>query len=190
MRVLFAVLIGSMVMIAPPTARAEDEATPHHMTKPDGSLDTEKCPICHNPDMGLARSKLETCTLCHLETTHGGTLEHVSASAAQVREAMADAPKDAVVLPLADDGRIFCGTCHLYHDPKVLGEAWLARGWIPPDTGLAAAVREGVSTRWTVLAEAADQKGQVGEFATRGTRQLRLPVEDGKLCRQCHGKLP
>src|SRR4029453_7756692 len=106
------------------------------------------------------------------------------ASAAEVKLLMEARPKDAVALPLTKEGTMYCGTCHLYHDPLVLDEKWLASGWVPPKVGLAGAVRTGVLDRWTALAKAYEQSGDVGAFATDGTRQLRLPVEDGSLCKQ------
>ena len=96
----------------------------------------------------------------------------------------------AVALPLADDGHIYCGTCHIFHDPKVASEDWLKHGWLPADRGLAAAVRQGVADRWAALAAASEEKGAVGKFAAKGTLQLRLPVDDGQLCRRCHGAPP
>lgn len=170
-------------------ARAQDAGSPHHMTKPDGSLDMDTCGACHNEDMSLQRSKLETCTLCHGQTVHAGADEHVRASAPAVQKALAGQPKGGPALPLAADGRIYCGTCHLFHDPKVMSEDWLAHGWLPPESGLPGAVRQAVIVRWAALAEKAGETGALGEFASKGTRQLRLPVSDGQLCRQCHGAL-
>ena len=177
-----AVLIALLLASAP----ALSNTSPHHMTLPDGTLDSNACPTCHSPDMGLNLSERETCLLCHVETSHGGSLEHLRASAAEVSKIMEGRPKDAVVLPLTKEKTIYCGTCHLYHDPLVLDEKWLASGWVPPKAGLAGAVRTGVLDRWAGLAKAYDQSGDVGSFATDGTRQLRLPVEDGTLCKQCH----
>jgi hypothetical protein len=132
--------------------------------------------------MSLQRSKLETCTLCHAETIHAGSNEHLRAGAASVKQALAGQPKGAPALPLTDDGRIYCATCHLFHDPKT-------QGWLPPGGGVAGAVRQGVVDRWAALAQQSDEKVPLGQFATKGTRQLRLPVDDGQLCRQCHGTL-
>ena len=182
---LAAALVALLLVSAP----ALSNNSPHHMTLPDGTLDSNACPTCHSPDMGLNLSERETCLLCHLETSHGGSLEHLRASAAEVSKIMEGRPKDAVVLPLTKEGTIYCGTCHLYHDPLVLDEKWLASGWVPPKAGLAGAVRTGVLDRWAGLAKAYDQSGDVGSFATDGTRQLRLPVENGSLCKQCHGYL-
>ena len=183
-----AVLLCVWLVLAPLAASADGDASPHHMTTPDGSLDMTKCPVCHNEDFSLQRSKLETCTLCHASTGHAGSDEHLRASPAAVKTALGDTQGSAV-LPLAEDGHIYCGTCHLFHDPKVASEDWLAHGWLPPTNGLPAAVRQAVTERWAALAASSEDKGTVGNFATKGTTQMRLPVDDGQLCRRCHGAL-
>src|SRR5262249_4572488 len=159
---------------------------PHHMTAPDGSLDPSACGMCHNEDFSLQRTKLETCTLCHAQTLHAGADEHLRASPAAVKAALGDTGTTPP-LPLADDGHIYCGTCHLFHDPKVASEDWLTHGWLPPDGGVAAAVRQSVVDRWAALSATSEDKSAVGKFAAKGTRQMRLPVDDGQLCRRCHG---
>jgi hypothetical protein len=187
-------VLGVWLAVAPVVGRAQDEGSPHHMTKPDGSLDMEKCGACHNEDLSLQRSKLETCTLCHAQTVHAGAAEHLRADPAAVKRvlvarALAGQAEGAPALPLGDDGHIYCGTCHLFHDPKVTGEDWLKEGWLPRDSDLPGAVRQGVVDRWAALAAQSEDKTPVGRLATKGTRQLRLPVGDGQLCRRCHGVL-
>jgi hypothetical protein len=175
---VFVVVLG----FAFPAAAGADDESPHHSTT--------ACPVCHTEDMGLQRSELETCTLCHAETVHSGAVEHQRLDGAHVTQALAARKDDGgVTLPLADNGRIWCGTCHLFHDPS-LGEAWLPMGWIPPDTGLAEAVREGVVQRWDAMVSAHGQATVDASFATKGTRALRLPVQDGTLCTHCHGSAP
>jgi hypothetical protein len=187
---LLALLVVALT-VTPCRVHAEDaSASPHQMTKPDGSLDMDKCAFCHDESFGLQRTKLETCTLCHAETVHSGAREHLRADQAAVKQAMGEAPAGGTVLPLAENGTIYCGTCHLFHDPKVKAESWLAVGWIPPESGLAGAVRTGISARWARLARPEDDKGEVARFARQGTRQLRAPVSDGRLCRQCHWNMP
>ena len=178
MRRLVLLSMAALIATAFP-ARADDSGSPHRST--------EMCAACHNEDMSLQRSKLETCTLCHGEAPHSGAAEHTRLEGARVKQALADTKHDGgTQLPLTDEGRIWCGTCHLYHDPS-LGDAWLPTGWIPPDSGLPGAVREGVTTRWKGLAAAHGDSTVDASFASKGTRQLRLPVEDGTLCKQCHG---
>ena len=184
-----AVSVGLCLALLAAASRAEDASSPHHMTKSDGSLNMETCGVCHNEDMSLQRSKVETCTLCHAQTVHAGSDEHLHVAATAVKTALAGQPKGGPALPLTDDGQMYCGTCHLFHDPKVMGEDWLAHGWLPPDTGISGAVRQGVIDRWALLAAKSDDKTALGSFATEGSRQLRLPVDGGQLCQQCHGAL-
>lgn len=180
------IAIGLLLATA---ARGDDSSSPHLMTKSDGSLNMETCGVCHNEDMSLQRSKLETCTLCHAQSAHAGSDAHVRASAAAVKQIMGEQKQEGPALPLTEEGKIYCGTCHLFHDPKVLGEDWLAHGWLPPDSGVPGAVRQQDVERWAALAQKTDEKSALGSFATEGTRQLRMPVNDGQLCRQCHGSL-
>jgi len=179
-------LLGMWLVLAPYAADAEDSGSAHHMTKSDGSLDMETCGACHNEDMSLQRSKLETCTLCHGQVVHGGSDEHVRADPTAVKQLLAGQPADAPVLPLTEEGKIYCGTCHLFHDPKVMSEEWLKEGWLPPDRGVSGAVRQSVIDRWAALAAASKETDALGEFATKGTRQLRIPIDQGQLCRHCH----
>jgi len=176
-----AVVILMLMLLAARPLRADDSGSPHQ------SL--EMCSVCHNEDMSLQRSKLETCTLCHGDAPHSGAAEHTRLEAARVDRLLAGHKDDKNSLPLTDDRRIWCGTCHLFH-PASLGEDWLANGWVPPQMGLPEAVRQGVTTRWDAIAAAHDAKQVGASFADTGTRQLRLPVSDGSLCRRCHGSLP
>jgi len=181
-RAIVAAFTVVLLAVGAHTAAADDSSSPHH--------GTTTCPVCHNEDMTLQRSKLETCTLCHGETPHSGAAEHARLDAARVKRALGDRPSHgAVTLPLTDDGRIWCGTCHLFHDPS-LGETWLPMSWLPPGVGLPQAVRDGVKTRWEAIAAAHGQSKVDASFAGTGTRQLRLPVENGALCKECHGSTP
>jgi hypothetical protein len=185
----FSAFAAFALVVAAGDARADGMPSPHRMTKPDGSLDPKTCGVCHKPDMGLLGTKTETCTLCHGATSHSGAAEHLRAKAARVADAMSTRPKGGPTLPLDEKGGIWCGTCHVFHDPKVLGEKWLAQGWVPPDSGVPGAVRTGVTQRWEDLASAHGAKGPGGTWAKAGTRQLRASYEDGSLCLQCHGGL-
>jgi hypothetical protein len=178
-----AVVAGAFVILATAVVAQDDSGSPHK------SL--EMCAVCHNEDMSLQRSKLETCTLCHAPTVHAGAAEHLRVDPARVTRALADQsgkPDPGAALPLTDDHHIWCGTCHLFHDPSI--DAWLPMGWIPPSSGMSASVRDGVTTKWGAIAAAHGESKPAAQFASKGTRALRLPVDDGSLCARCHGRLP
>lgn len=164
---------------------AEDEGNPHRMSGPD---DEESCDFCHEEDLSLSQSPLDTCLTCHALTEHSGAAEHVRATAAEVarRRPATRAADGEPILPLAEDGTIWCGTCHLFHDPQVDDEALLATPWLPPSGGLSGAVRDAIAAHWADLAGKYRQPLPVARFAERGTAWLRLPASDGALCTACH----
>ena len=173
----------ALVLFAGPSLAGEDDTNPHHMAGPD---DTSSCDFCHDENMELLQPPLETCTVCHALDEHAGSGEHCRASAENVGKMAPAAAHEEAKLPLTDDGKIWCGTCHLFHDPQVNQEALLSEKWLPPTTGLPGAVREAVAGGWDRLAKKYDQKPPVAKFASTGTEWLRLPVSDGSLCLRCH----
>lgn len=188
MSALWIALLALLLAAAPPVARADDEeddSNPHRMSDPD---DDESCGFCHEEDMSLSQSLLDTCLTCHSETEHGGAREHLRARAAEVAAALPTPVKadESATLPLTDEGTIWCGTCHLYHDPRVNEEALLPHAWIPPATGLPGAVRTAMAARWPDLAAKYDEEPPIARFAVGGSTALRLPVDNGELCITCH----
>jgi hypothetical protein len=154
------------------------------MVKSNGEADTDKCPLCHNGDMSLSRTKVETCTLCHSAHTHAGTAKHLAADSTAVKQVTHGKTPE---LPLSEEGRIYCGTCHVFHDPAISKEEILAGRWLPAKTGLSQAVREALAARWQQAAQGRDEVEPIAKFSTRGTTRLRLSIDDGSLCRHCHG---
>ena len=166
---------------------AEESESPHHMVKPDGQPDTDKCGACHESDMSLSRSKRETCTLCHSETVHAGAFQHVHAQPAVVTRLLAAPQAEKKALPLAEDGGMYCGTCHLFHDPQLSDEKPLSARRLPPALGLNKAVEAATAAQWEGIARKYDAAGPGAKFETDATKALRLQVDDGTLCRRCHG---
>jgi hypothetical protein len=172
----------ALLLLAGPSLADEDDTNPHRMAGPD---DTSGCDFCHEEDMELSQPPLETCTVCHSIDEHAGAREHCQASAASVAALHPAKTDDEKKLPLTD-GKMWCGTCHLFHDPQVNEEALLSQKWLPPTSGLPGAVRDAVAAGWDRLAKKHDQPPPVAKFAATGTEWLRLPVADGSLCLQCH----
>ena len=195
MRAWWLALLALLLVVAPLRAVAgdDDDSNPHHMSGPD---DEESCGFCHEEDMSLSASLLDTCLTCHSLTEHSGSQEHIRANAAEVARLQPTPVKAGAdpTLPLTPEGTIWCGTCHLYHDPQVNEEALLTDPWLPPTTGMAGAVRDSLMLRWGELAAKYSQPLPVASFAAQGSAWLRLPVSDGTLCTECHqfpaGKKP
>jgi len=182
---LLVLLLGAAAPLAASADEGEDDSNPHRMSGPD---DEESCGFCHEEDLSLSQSPLDTCLTCHSLTEHSGAAEHVRANAAAVLRAQPTPLKadEDPILPLTEEGTIWCGTCHLFHDPRVNEEALLSERWLPPQTGLAGAVRDAVAAHWGDLAGKYQQPLPVARFAEHGSAWLRLPVSDGALCAACH----
>lgn len=185
MKRLGLLIVGCVLMIRP--VWAEEAGGPHQMVGADGQAETEKCAICHNDDMSLTRSKVETCTLCHSITLHSGANEHLRAAAVSVSKLLPPPEAGRPQLPLAEDGRMYCGTCHVFHDPAISNEETLASPWVPRRSGLPESVRQSVEQRWKRTQGTQGESEAGAAFMTKGTTRLRLPIEDGALCRYCHG---
>jgi len=165
-------------------ARGAYAFSPHSMTNDKGEADLSKCGICHNPDFSLQRSKSQTCTICHALSTHSGSREHVSADPAIVGALLGDGPN---ALPTDEKGGIYCGTCHLFHDPAlaITPERALDEAWRRSDAGLGGAVGKVLLEKGSAIAVAHGVGGEWGEISD-GTRMLRLGVADDALCVRCH----
>jgi hypothetical protein len=168
--------------------RADECDSPHCMVKPNGEADMDKCAACHEPDLSLSRSKRETCTLCHAETLHAGAYAHLHASPEKLKQLLSVAHDEKVELPEADDGGIFCGTCHLFHDPHLSEDKPLPMR--RPPTAFDKAVESAIEAQWPSIAKKYDEEKAGASFAEKRTKALRLPVDDGTLCRHCHGSAP
>ncbi len=162
-----------------------NEENPHWMLRSDGEPDEEKCAICHDEDKNLLSSKEETCLSCHERTLHSGSEEHLRASAAQVQTLLPPKGKYGVEFPLAEDGRMYCGTCHLFHDPRV-DEVTLAAPRTLPSEGIAWEIRQAVERQVRAILALRPESEVQWSFAQESTGFLRLPLTESELCVACH----
>jgi hypothetical protein len=187
---LVALAFLSILAVLNPLLAEEAPESPHRMLKPDGEVDPEKCTICHQEDMSLNMPQSELCTLCHSPNIHAGAALHIQAGPEKLAQVVAPKKPSDLDLPLNENDGIFCGTCHIFHDPRVSGEEARAQRWLPPRTGLAQIVRKKVTAQWAAIARTYGESEPGATFSPRGTRNIRLPIKDGTLCRRCHGTLP
>jgi hypothetical protein len=87
---------------------------------------------------------------------------------------------------LTESGTIYCGTCHLFHDPALSEDKPLPMGRAGDQTTFAKAVRESLRDRVAATAERRGVAAPLADFPAKGTTALRLAVDDGTLCRTCH----
>lgn len=128
------------------------------------------CPACHQgkPAAGAPPAQAElrlpgadTCTTCHPGPVHAGVAEHLGEGVT-----VALAPEAAAALPLGEGNAIMCWTCHDVHRAG-------------PDTPHPPA---GFAARLARL-RPPTAEGQRPAL-------LALSVQDGSLCRACHGGGP
>jgi hypothetical protein len=181
-RTAYLVLLPALLLLVPPASRADDEEdNPHYMLDKEGEPETDKCDFCHEDDLTLTRSKEETCLICHTADQHAGSAAHTAVKGDAMSRAVPKSKSDDWDLPLTDGGGIYCGTCHLFHDPNDASEPWLESGCKERTTPFATAVRRDVETFRDKIADA-----QAAHFVAEGARALRLPACDGTLCVHCH----
>ncbi len=145
---------------------------PPEKGKADGT-----CAVCHSaiPPEGstVANASLrlapkQACTTCHPDAVHAGAREHVGS---KIDHPLS--PEAAKALPLGPDGDINCWTCHDVHT--------FGRSKPTKPSALAQSIQRLRTTGLTVPEKKADKVDDP---------MMALPVNDGTLCRACHGDGP
>lgn len=180
----------------------------HAMVDEQGKIREQHCTYCHEKPLkrdqiySAAELKLRVpreviCYGCHLKTTHLNALQHqVKPSKEKLQQLKETEKKLGISLPLSDDGKVMCVTCHSPHPNGVL----------KPDLAAAKQVanqdlKTGISYAqhpWgAVYAEDKQQRLQALEHQTGHLQALeyqriktevllRLPAKEGSLCLACH----
>ena len=180
----------------------------HKLLDDNDEYEEKECEYCHkivpDPKKEIKREALEfrlppqkLCWGCHLKTPHLNAVNHLVETDQDMRERMVEAEKNyQIILPLDDDGRIMCSTCHTSHESGVIAPDKPA-GKQVADTDLKTGVSyEGhpwdevfQADKKTRLEELAQDGGGVHHLRYRRLKTevlLRLPAKDGTLCQACH----
>ncbi len=168
----------------------------HKMLNNRQRVDKSNCTYCHqkvpkNPSQHLQfRLPMEKlCWGCHLKTPHLNALTHSRKVSDEMRRIIvASEKKYQVILPLSQQGRIICVTCHTAHEQGVLDTP---SGRQVADTHLDEGVRYR-NSYWNRVYQADKRtrlQGTGYELRYQKLEKevlLRLPAKDGTLCRACH----
>lgn|GEM_PF-1711838 len=166
---------------------------PHHPVTPRSSQDPT-CAACHTvppvtdalPDDAKLRLKpTEVCSTCHKSDIHLGSVAHLEKQLTPAMRATL-----AGRLPLTDEDKIACWTCHEVHGDNSGGERRLRP--------IASALRsvaldkdwpelKDMTLSWPAAGAAADADGGDTQAAPP---LLALPDSNGALCSACHGDGP
>ncbi|MBI4709712.1 MAG: hypothetical protein HY759_01170 [Nitrospirae bacterium] len=105
---------------------------PHNQLNANGEIIVEKCLFCHEekPDEKHATFKevkligdlVMLCQRCHGERRdHPARADHIRKPSAETREIMKAGERQFnISLPLDQEGKIFCATCHNPHEKGVI----------------------------------------------------------------------
>lgn len=192
-------------------AKAHERLNIHVMVNQNGTIKEDTCLFCHrevntqretkrelmNANLRLPAEKV--CVGCHLKTPHLNAIEHTDSvlsenshssaknMVAQIKQLEA---KGIARLPLSEDNKILCITCHSPHEAGVLDEHNLSAKQVQGD------VKKGVeysAHAWRDVVEA-DKRERLETIQLslppyqRLEKEvlLRLPAKDGTLCLSCH----
>ncbi len=143
-----------------------------HAAMEQNPKDENNCLFCHSemPKPGEKAPKYllnfepsEVCLVCHLPTHHVGSKEHLEYSIPQSSS-----------LPGDENNKIACFSCH---DPHPQG---IIEGRVVYDANLGKHEKDFLAQ--VVIPEFGGKIGLPQKTKVR----LRLPVEDSKLCKNCH----
>ncbi|MCG7908689.1 MAG: hypothetical protein JAY82_02830 [Candidatus Thiodiazotropha taylori] len=181
----------------------------HVMLDSTGEIDDSGCTYCHTeiPDpsddipieqMEFRLPKAKLCYGCHLKTPHLNTLTHLKEPDDAMKKRIASAETEQKIrLPLDDEGRVTCITCHTAHqsgviDPQRAGgrsveESSIEEGILYRRTAWSRLFADDKADRMSALKEE-HQKQFVKPEYQRVEKEIliRLPAKDGSLCLSCH----
>ncbi|HEB93429.1 MAG TPA: hypothetical protein ENI94_08180 [Gammaproteobacteria bacterium] len=179
----------------------------HDLLDAQGNYDEKSCEYCHqkalDPEKEYTREQLKLrlppetiCLGCHLKTPHLNALNHLLKPGKKMRRHMQAAErKFSIILPLDEQGRIMCVTCHAPHERGLIGVNKPAGNQVAGGD-----LKEGVVYEdhpWNAVYRA-DKQARLAKLQGNATPVtlhyrrlrsevlLRLSAKDGSLCLACH----
>jgi hypothetical protein len=180
----------------------------HKMLDDNGKIIKNTCLYCHqkalDPEKDIRPDELKLrlpaqniCYGCHLYTPHFNALNHQKKPDKEMQKRIKEsAQKHKIILPLSDDGKIMCVTCHNPHQIDVINQRKPAGKQI-----INYAIDKGIvylEHPWNKVF-IADKKNRLDKLQQKINKKLtleymriekeillRLPAKDGQLCMACH----
>ena len=188
----------------------------HEMLDSEGKIIKNTCLYCHeealDPKEDLSEDdktdqlKLrlpaeKICYGCHLYTPHFNALSHQQEPDEDMKNRIKKYELEhKIILPLADDGKIMCVTCHSSHQLDVISREKPAGKQVlnktrdnDPDKGITYSEHpwnkvfvEDKKNRLDKLNQQTDKNHELNYQRIKNEILLRLPAKDGRLCLACH----
>jgi len=180
----------------------------HKMLDKNARIIKKNCLYCHketlDPEKDIKSAELKLrlpakniCYGCHLHTPHFNALNHQQKPDDDMKKQINKSEqKHKIIMPLADDGKIMCVTCHSPHQIDVISQQKPAGKQVVNDD-----LDKGITYKehsWnTVFIK--DKQNRLEKIRQHSKKNyvlgyqriekeilLRLPAKDGTLCMACH----
>jgi len=181
----------------------------HKMLDTNGKIIKNTCLYCHEEtpdteqkefkmaDLKLRLPPQNICYGCHLYTPHFNAQTHQKKPDKEMKKRINKYEQDhKIIIPLSDDGKITCITCHSSHQINVINQQKPAGKQIVNndlDKGVTYSKHpwnkvftEDKKNRLNKLNQETDKKYTLSYQRIEREILLRLPAKDGKLCLVCH----
>lgn len=180
----------------------------HKMLGEDGKIIKNTCLYCHeevlDPEQDIKPGELKLrlppqniCYGCHLYTPHLNALGHQQQADDDMKKRIKKYEQEhKIILPLSDDGKVMCITCHSSHQLDVISREKPA-GKQVLNNGMDKGITYSKHPWNKVFVE--DKKNRLNTFNQETDKNyvlnyqriekeilLRLPAKDGRLCMACH----
>jgi hypothetical protein len=186
----------------------------HVMVGEKGAIKEQNCLYCHEQvnlrrqeprqlaDVNLRLPIEDVCLGCHLKTPHLNAAEHQEAKPKDKmkKHMQTSIQKHGIILPLSQDGKVICVSCHAPHPPLGVIDGYKnpAGKQIKADLEKIKKGIEYTKHSWDQvyqddkqqrLADLAFTSGEQYQLSYQRIKTevlLRLPAKDGSLCLSCH----